>query len=161
MTETNPNGANQFNADPRQANFIANYLDPKSATYSNCLQSALKAGFSQEYAENLLNIMPKWLSESLDISGDMKRLRKAEKNLDEVQNLDILNEEGKPDPQIIANRTKVDIFIAERLNKNKYAQRSEFTGKDGEALITSDPRVDILLKTYGRNTEDTKRNGQK
>lgn len=132
---TNPKGANQYKTDPRQANFLANYLDPKSDTYSNCLQSALKAGYEQEYAENLLNIMPKWLSESMDISGDMKRLKKAEKNLDEVMDISIINDNGKPDPQLIEKRTKVDMFIAERLNKSKYSTRNELTGKDGADLI--------------------------
>ena len=132
---TNPKGANQYKIDPRQASFVAYYLDPKSETYSNCLQSALKAGYEQEYAENLLNIMPKWLSESMDISGDMRRLRKAEKNLDEVQNIPIYDEKGLPDPQLIDKRTKVDMFIAERLNKTKYSTRNELVGKDGKDLI--------------------------
>lgn len=132
---TNPKGANQYKIDPRQASFVAYYLDPKSETYSNCLQSALKAGYEQEYAENLLNIMPKWLSESMDISGDMRRLRKAEKNLDEVQNIPIYDEKGLPDPHLIDKRTKVDMFIAERLNKTKYSTRNELVGKDGKDLI--------------------------
>lgn len=132
---TNPKGANQYKIDPRQASFVAYYLDPKSETYSNCLQSALKAGYEQEYAENLLNIMPKWLSESMDISGDMKRLRKAEKNLTEVQNIEIYNEEGKLDANLIDKRTKVDMFIAERLNKEKYSTRQELSGKGGKDLI--------------------------
>lgn len=159
MTKTNPNGANQFNVDPRQANFIANYLDPKSATYSNCLQSALKAGFSQEYAENLLNIMPKWLSESLDIFGDMKRLRKSEKNLEEVQNLSIMTDEGKPDPQLIEKRTKVDMFLVERLDKTKYSTRNEITGKDGADLPT--PIMIINRNAICTNDRDTENSESK
>ena len=60
--------------DPRQTNFLAYFLDPKSATYSNALQSALKAGYAQEYAESMLYQLPDWLSENL---GDVKRLLKA------------------------------------------------------------------------------------
>ena len=133
---TNPNGANQHIPDPRQVAFLANYLDYKSPTFSNCLQSALKAGFSQQYAENLLNLMPKWLSESMDATADMKRLKRAEKNLAEVQEIDIYKEDGKPDPQLIEKRTKVDMFVAERLNKDKYSTRIEQTGKDGKDLPT-------------------------
>jgi hypothetical protein len=131
---SNPNGSNQYNTDPRQSSFLANYLDPKSETYSNCLQSALKAGYEREYAENLLNLMPKWLSESMDSSGDMRRLRKAEKNLEEVQNLQVLDEEGKVNIPLVEKRSKVDMFLAERLNKNKYSLRTELTGKEGQAL---------------------------
>lgn len=147
---TNPKGANQYKIDPRQASFVAYYLDPKSETYSNCLQSALKAGYEQEYAENLLNIMPKWLSESMDISGDMKRLRKAEKNLDEVQNINIYDKEGKPDSQLIDKRTKVDMFLAERLNKSKYSARTDVTS-GGEKIDT------VLVKFLdAKDNRDTK-----
>lgn len=131
----NPNGANQHIPDPRQVAFLANYLDYKSPTFSNCLQSALQAGFSQQYAENLLNLMPKWLSESLDSIDDLKRLKKAEKNLTEVQEIKITTEEGNPDPQLIEKRTKVDMFLAERLNKTKYATRQELTGRGGQGLF--------------------------
>lgn len=131
---SNPNGANQHIPDPRQVAFLANYLDYKSPTFSNCLQSALKAGFSQQYAENLLNLMPKWLSESMEGLDDLKRLKRAEKNLTEVQEIQIVNEEGRPDPQLIEKRNKVDMFLVERLNKAKYSTRQELTGKDGESL---------------------------
>ena len=43
--------------DPRQTAFLTYYLDPKSETFSNALQSGLKAGYKQEYAENILNIL--------------------------------------------------------------------------------------------------------
>jgi len=106
----------------QQENFLAYYTNPKSETFSNALQSALKAGYSQEYSESITHQLPDWLSENL---GDMKRLRKAEKNLEEIQNLDIHNNEGLPDSQLIQQRTKVDFFIAERLGKQKYSTRQE------------------------------------
>lgn len=81
---TNPNGANQWIADPRQQLFLAYYLDPKSSTFSNALQSALKAKFAPEYAENIMNLMPTWLSEKL---GNHPALLKAERNLEEALDL--------------------------------------------------------------------------
>ena len=117
---------------PQQEKFLANYTNPKSEFFGNAKQSALDAGYEETYADNITTLMPDWLFENI---GDMKRLRKAEKNLDEVQNLDIFNEKGKPDVQLIDKRTKVDMFLAERLNKNKYSARSEVTGKDGKDLI--------------------------
>lgn len=48
--------------DPRQLDFLRRYLSPDSDTYSNALQSALAAGYKQEYAEVILQRAP-WLSE--------------------------------------------------------------------------------------------------
>ena len=122
---------------PQQEIFLAAYTNPKSETFSNALQSALKAGYSQEYSESITHQLPEWLSENL---GDLKRLRKAESNLEEVQNIEIINEEGKPDHNLINARNKVDLFIAERLGKDKYSSRNEHTGKNGGALqIAFDP----------------------
>ena len=107
---------------PQQELFLSYYTNPKSETFSNAVQSSLKAGYTETYANNITGLMPDWLFESI---GDMKRLRKAEKNLDEVQNIDIYTEEGKLDANLIDKRTKVDMFIAERLNKNKYSTKVE------------------------------------
>lgn len=117
--------------NPQQELFLYSYTNPKSETFGNALQSALKAKYSQEYAENITSELPDWLSENL---GDMRKLRKAEKNLEEVQNIDIYNEEGKPDAQLIEKRTKVDFFLAETIGKDKYSKRAEVTGKGGEAI---------------------------
>ena len=74
--------ANQWIADPRQQLFLAYYIDPKSKTFANALQSALKAGFAQQYAENILTQMPDWLSEKLGNISPM--LLKAERNMEEA-----------------------------------------------------------------------------
>lgn len=73
--------ANQYEIDPRQALFLAAYMDPKSETFSNALQSALKAGYSQEYAESITSKMPAWLSESV---GSSAMVMQAEAHLKEV-----------------------------------------------------------------------------
>ena len=52
-------------------------------------------------------------------------LLKAEENFREVQGLQIKNNDGKVDTNIIAQRNKVDMFLAERLNKAKYSTRTE------------------------------------
>lgn len=107
---------------PQQELFLERYTNPKSPTFGNATQSALEAKYSQTYSENITDAMPEWLLENI---GDMKRLVRAEKNLTEVQNLPIFDLEGKPDTQLIEKRTKVDMFIAERLNKNKYSTKTE------------------------------------
>lgn len=119
---------------PQQAEFLAYYTDPNSLTFGNALQSALKAKYSQEYAESITAKMPDWLAENV---GKSKRLKKAEKNLDEVQDLDIKNDEGKVIPEILRERTKVDLFIAETVGKITYSKRNEITGANGEQLQIS------------------------
>jgi hypothetical protein len=116
---------------PQQERFLAYYTDPSSETYSNATQSALKAGYAQEYSENITWLMPEWLSERI---GDMKLLRKAEKRLNQLLDLEPVDVEGKVDNQLIANQMKGITLVAKGLGKNKYSERQEHTGKDGEKL---------------------------
>lgn len=112
---------------PQQTEFARYYFDPTSKTYSNALQSALKAGYSQETAENITHIMPKWLSE---LFGKKKRLlMKAEKNLESILDLGISEKESL---KVVADTSK---FIAERIGKDQYSNRTELTGKEGKDLI--------------------------
>lgn len=83
--EHNPYGANQWIGDPRQQLFLAYYKDPKSPTFSVATQSALRAGFTKEYADNILGLQPTWLSEAL--GGASPLLAKAERNLQEFLEL--------------------------------------------------------------------------
>ena len=52
---------------PQQEEFLKNYLDPKCPNFGNALQSALKAGYAQNTAENITVNMPKWLEISVVI----------------------------------------------------------------------------------------------
>ena len=79
VSKNNPNKVNQYtDPDPRQALFLSKYLNPDSPTFANALQSALKAGYSQEYAGQLTSQMPKWLLENL---RKPQLLKKAENNI--------------------------------------------------------------------------------
>lgn len=51
--------------DPRQAAFLQLYLTPGTMYFNNALQSALKAGYEQEYAESILQKDLKWLAEGV------------------------------------------------------------------------------------------------
>lgn len=85
---TNPNKINQYtDPDPRQALFLDNYLNPKSVTFSNCTASGLAAGYTQEYSENLVHLMPDWLSKRLGDMNHEAMLRRAESNLKEIMEL--------------------------------------------------------------------------
>ena len=109
---------------PQQTAFAAYYFDPKSDTFSNALQSALKAGYSEKTSLNITSDMPKWFSELL---GKRKRmLQKAEARLE--KSIDSKNE-------VEAN--KVSMFIAKTIGKENYSDRTEHTGKNGESLSIS------------------------
>lgn len=123
----NPNGANQWVVDPRQTLFLENYLNPESETFSNALQSALKAGYSQEFSESITSQMPKWLAESL---GELAMLSKAERNLDYYLDLDTENvgvtKKGDTftfnDARLENIKADISKFIAERIGKRKYGK---------------------------------------
>lgn len=127
--KSNPNGANQYLVDPRQALFLSCYLDPKSETFSNGLQSALKAGYTQEYAESLLDKMPKWLAEKV---GELSMLYKAERNLDKMLDLE---EESEGKLRVKADITK---FVAERLGRKKYGTQEKPQGDTFNTIIFTD-----------------------
>lgn len=95
---------------PQQIKFLDCYTNPKSKTFSNALQSALKVGYKQEYAESITHIMPKWLSENI---GDSRLLNKA------LRNLDILLDEEK-NLNVKADITK---FVAKTLGREKFGDR--------------------------------------
>ena len=127
---------------PQQELFLASYTNPKSETFGNALQSALKAGYKQEYAENITNLMPDWLSESM---GDMIMLRKAERVLNKTLEDDFDYEEviingqavgaKKREPALTRIKQDSAKFIAERLNKKKYStQRNTDITTDGKPI---------------------------
>lgn len=141
-SKTNPNGANQYVADPRQSLFIAYYLDPKSPTFSNALQSGLKAGFAQEYSENILQKMPVWLVEKVEKFKASGLLEKAERNMEELLDLPskvqamgafgpIFAKTGKGKNQkkvpimvhatgLLKIKNDMTQFVAERVGRSKY-----------------------------------------
>ncbi len=114
---------------PRQQEYLKNYLDPKSKYFGNSLQSALAAGYSQEYSESIIVQEPDWLRDAL---GKSRKVIKAEHNLDLA--LDGLlddPEKGKKEIQ-----WKATEFSLKTLRKDEYSERSELTGKDGKDLPT-------------------------
>lgn len=46
--------------NPQQLDFLARYMKPDSETYGNAYQSAMAAGYSENYASNILEQAP-WL----------------------------------------------------------------------------------------------------
>lgn len=117
--------ANQHTPDPRQSEFLSAYLDPTSETFSNALQSALHAGYSQEYAENIKSLMPDWLSESI---ADLYIATEAQDNIRKAvtgTHEDIVKEFGKN------VKWEATTLAAKGLMKDKYSERKELTGDKG------------------------------
>lgn len=50
--------------DPRQLKFLELYMDPDSLSYGNALQSALRAGYSENYGKQIASISLNWLTEN-------------------------------------------------------------------------------------------------
>jgi len=143
----NPNGANQYFLDPRQKMCWELYIDPKSKTFGNATQSAIKAGYEPDYADQITTV--EWFK------GKVRRLNmlnKAEKVLDEVLETNhvvkkigafgpVRDPETKefifePDPSLLKIKQDTAKFLAERLGKDEgYSSRSELTGKNGEKLF--------------------------
>lgn len=130
MAVSNPNGCNQFKADPRQELFKQYYFDRNSETFSNVLQSGIKAGFSKEYSKIITSQKPEWFSEMLKEREAIARrnniLEKAETKL-----YILLDSE---DERVVADLVK---HTTKTLGKDYYSDRVEHTGKDGKDLIVN------------------------
>lgn len=121
--------------------FLEYYLDPKSKTFANCYQSAIKAKFNDKYARTLTAQMPTWLSENINKRKDDKRLEKAENNLDEILEMDVEEnvismvgvvrdpETHKPIKKknvgLLKIKADVSKFVAETLGNDRYNKKSE------------------------------------
>lgn len=112
---------------PQQVDFIKYYNNPDSETYNNAYRSAIKAGFSEEYAQVITSRSLEWMSESV---GRRKRmLNEAERKLEKLL--------GSDDEKIQADIAK---FVAKTIGKKDWSERQEVTGADGKELtISFDP----------------------
>lgn len=157
MARNNPNNANQYVMDPRQSLCWSLYTDPKSKTFGNANQSALKAGFSKSYADQITT--RPWFEAKVRRIG---MLDKAEKVLEEclempvsIEKLEGRGEDAelvvKTDPALIKIKQDTAKFIAERVGKNEgYSTRTELTGAEGEALI---PKPLLGGQSNGENND--------
>jgi hypothetical protein len=122
---------------PQQQAFLSAYLNPKSPTWGNARQSALEAKYTQEYADNIMALMPNWLSENI---GKSNLVQKAEKNLENALDgiMDDPEKGGKP------IQWKATEMTLKTLKKNDYSERTELTGPEGKDL-----QINVI--NYGNN----------
>ena len=107
---------------PRQLNYLTYLNDPKSETFSIAYQSAIKAGYSEEYAKVLSARELEWMSE--DVSRRKRILNKAEKRGETLLESD--------DEKVAADMVK---HFTKTLGKEHYSERQEVTGKDGQPIL--------------------------
>lgn len=118
----NPNGANQYQLDPRQKLCWDFYVDPRSETFGNALQSAIKAGYEETTATQITTY--EWF---LEKRRRLNLLPKAEKVLEETLGLpQQYDKDGLLDSGL--QRVKLDAakFVASTQGKNEgYSQKTE------------------------------------
>jgi len=134
-THSNPNGANQYDTDPRQELFLSYYFDPKSDTFSNVMQSGIKAGYTKEYSKTILSQEPEWLS---------KFIRERRKNIlhkSEVRLSQLLDSD---DEKIVADIAK---FNAKTLGREAYNEKTDNTTTiKVESILSEEQLKELLLR---------------
>lgn len=161
IEETPREHFNQYATDPRRKLAWEYYIDPESETFSNAYRSALKAGYAENTARQITS--DNWWSAKV---RRLQLLDKAEKVLDEMLELDTTNTKVTKEGDIVEQvdgslvKTKQDTakFVAERLGKEHYSNRSELTGKDGERIMPvlnegQRSKLDALLGQEGESDD--------
>lgn len=114
--------------NPQRALFKENYCNPESETFGNAYQSAIKAGFSEDYATTITapSREIEWVAE---IVRDVEMLSKAEKVLNKT--LGFIDDDDAARQKLAQDSAK---FIAPRLGKKKWAERQEHSGPEGQPI---------------------------
>lgn len=120
--------ANQWAGTPQQEKFLLLYLDPKSPSFANAYESAMEAGYSDDYARiiampsvnnlwiqqarNLIKMGPEHLSQALS-SEALSPLNKAS---DRIRALELI---GKMQGVFIDKKIVAHVNIEEALRELK------------------------------------------
>lgn len=130
--------------DPRQQAFITGYMDPESPTYLNTYRSALAAGYKNEYAENIMSLMPKWLSRQLEYKDRI--VVKAKRKLE-----DFLDNE-KLDKKLQLDATK---FTLKTLGKDEgFSERTEQVSQNiNFNLEVTDQEFKTIIAQFARRKQ--------
>lgn len=141
---TNPNGANQYNLDPRQKLCWELYIKPGTEYFGNAYQSALKAGYGEGHASQITT--QEWF---LEKARRLNMLSKAEKVLDRTLTFEPVNEKGEIKTDLLRIQVDTAKHITKTLGKDEgYSERQEHTGKDGKDLTIS---FDPIFKDTNNN----------
>jgi len=135
--QTNPNGANQYQLDPRQKLCWDYYINPDSETFANATQSAIRAGYTEEYADQITTT--EWFLGRLWILNSVNESEKVFKEILESNHKDL--ETGKIDSGVLRIKADIAKFLASTKGKDEgYSTRSEtdLTTKGKSILLDKD-----------------------
>jgi len=133
MSNTNPNGANQYVLDPRQKKCWDLYVSPKSKTFGNATQSAIEAGYEASYADVIT--MTDWFA------GKLWRLNSTfvgERKMKELMELSLKDQDGNIDIGIARIQADLAKYITSTQGKHDgYSTRTETdVTSNGETIVT-------------------------
>ena len=132
MSVTNPNGANQYQLDPRQKLCWDYYINPKSETFANATQSAIKAGYTQGYSDEVSS--SDWFCLKLWELNSVNSSVKVFQEVLEANHVDI--DSGRIDSSVLRIKADIAKFLASTRGKDEgYSNRTEVTGKGGGAVM--------------------------
>lgn len=121
MAVTNPNGANQYQLDPRQKLCWENYVNPKSPTFGNVTQSALAAGYEESYSDTISQ--SEWFCDKM---WKLNATFTSEKKIRELLELPLLDQGGKVDVGVARIQADLAKFMASTLGKDEgYSTKQE------------------------------------
>ncbi len=117
--------------DPRQKMMWRSYTDPKSPTFSNAAQSAIKAGYSEYYSHAITS--KGWFKA---YKRRYNLLQKAEKVLDKTLDMETKDDAGREQADLLRVQNDAAKFVAKTLGKDEgYSERTEMTGANGESIV--------------------------
>jgi hypothetical protein len=129
---TNPNGANQYQLDPRQKLCWDSYINPKSETFGDVTNSARKAGYEESYCDTVSQ--SEWFCIKLWSLNSVNHSEKVFKEIFESDHFD--PDSGKIDSGVLRIKADIAKFLAGTKGKDEgYSTRSELVGKDGKDLV--------------------------
>ena len=142
MAESNPNGANGTTSDPREQVCWDFYVTSITKGIENAYESAVKAGYSTDHAENIT--LQGWFKERKSRLKRKDMLSKAERNLDKVLDFNMHDEKGAIAVDVTRIVVDVSKSVVSTLGKDEgYSTRSELTGKNGDAIQIEGVEINV------------------
>lgn len=132
MSVTNPNGANQYQLDPRQKLCWDYYIDPSGDTFANATQSGIKAGYTPEYSNDITSA--DWFCDKLWELNSVNKSVKVFQEVFEASHIDV--DSGRIDSSVLRIKADIAKFLASTKGKDDgYSTRHEVTGRNGGAVM--------------------------
>lgn len=123
--------------NPQQQMFKEAYCNPESETFGNALQSALRAGYTKEYAEVMMARGNDWMS---DLIRGVEMAQESEKVLLEMLRLPI------EDASFAKIKQDTAKFISERIGR--FGQKSQVNlTSEGKKIEANSPEVLAAIKS--------------